>query len=266
MNECQKRLIYQIKQYLKYKLTSGYWRGHRIHSPFTFELVNVIINSPHAYYHFETIEDYRRTKLRDNTIIEHHDYGTARGAVIPKTISQMTKVAAVNPKFGRLLSRLVCFMKPKNIVEIGTSLGFGTLYLSMASRTTAVYTLEGCPNCAAAAQESFNKFELSNVHTHIGNFDDTLPSIIDSLDSVDMVYFDGNHTYDATMRYFNICLPKRNANTIFIFDDIHYSPQMTQAWNEICADERVVISIDLFRMGLVFFRQGCQKEHYQVRW
>ncbi len=81
-----------------------------------------------------------------------------------------------------------------------------------------------------------------------------------------MVYFDGHHDKQATLDYFNICLSKVGNNTIFIFDDIHWSHGMSEAWKIICDHPRITVSLDLFQLGIVFFRQECQKQHFIIQY
>ena len=257
---------YRAKQYLHYLLTAGYWRGHRIHSPFAFELVNTVINSPHHFYHFADVEHYRRRLLADRTVVAQTDFGAAGGALRRRTVAELTSTAAVSRRYGRLLTRLVARFRPRTMVELGTSLGIGTLYMALAATEARVLTLEGCPVCAGMARKAFADFGLTNVEVLTGPFDSTLPAALASLPAVDFAFVDGDHTLDATMRHFEALAARATDGSVFVFDDIHHSPQMTEAWRRICADPRTVVTVDLFRMGLVFFRSGCQKQHYVVRW
>jgi len=49
------------------------------------------------------------------------------------------------------------------------------------------------------------------------------------------------------------------------FDDIHWSKEMEEAWEEIKAHPKVLITIDLFFVGLVFFRTNQPKQHFKLR-
>jgi len=79
------------------------------------------------------------------------------------------------------------------------------------------------------------------------------------------MYFDGNHRKEATLEYFNSFLKKASDNSVFVFDDIRWSPGMYEAWQEIIKEPRATVTIDLFSMGLVFFRPGQVKEHFVLR-
>jgi predicted O-methyltransferase YrrM len=77
---------------------------------------------------------------------------------------------------------------------------------------------------------------------------------------------DGNHRKDATLNYFEWCLPKLSQNSIMIFDDIYWSKGMKEAWAQIKAHPEVSVSIDLFWIGLVFVRKGQVKEDFIIRY
>ncbi len=83
--------------------------------------------------------------------------------------------------------------------------------------------------------------------------------------SPDLIYFDGNHQKEASLHYFEKLLPLAHNDSVFIFDDIHWSREMEEAWEEIKAHPRVRVSIDTFYWGLVFFRIEQEKEHFTIR-
>ncbi len=115
-----------------------------------------------------------------------------------------------------------------------------------------------CDSIIKYFEENFNEEYLSE-------FDETLLKSIKILPSLDLVFFDGNHRKEPTLRYFHSCLKGVNNNSIFVFDDIHWSKEMHQAWNEIIQHPDVTISVDLFRMGIVFFRKESKKQHFTIR-
>jgi len=81
----------------------------------------------------------------------------------------------------------------------------------------------------------------------------------------DLIYFDGNHQKEASLHYFEKLLPLAHNDSVFIFDDIHWSREMEEAWEQIKAHPRVRVSIDTFYWGLVFFRKEQEKEHFSIR-
>ncbi len=257
---------YQIFSYLKYKLTSKHKKGYGIHSPFLFEFINVILRETSSYYDFEKIEAWRKSLCKSKVQIEKELLGA--GTSYKKelsTISSIAKKSSIPGKYGNLLFRIINRYGAKNILELGTSIGISTLYLSLPNSKSKVTTIEGCSNVSKFAKDNFNELEIKNIEVINGSFDDELPKIISQNENFDLIFFDGNHTKEATLRYFNHCLKAINNNSIFIFDDIYWSKEMTEAWNEIIEHPSITLSIDLHRLGIVFFRKESQKEHFIIR-
>jgi predicted O-methyltransferase YrrM len=84
---------------------------------------------------------------------------------------------------------------------------------------------------------------------------------------IDLAFIDGNHRKEPTLRYFETILPKTHEGSCIVFDDIHWSSEMEEAWELIRKDERVKLSIDLFFIGIVFFRtEFREKQHFSIRY
>jgi len=240
---------------------------HGIHSPFVYRMVDDVIYDFEAKKVYTDVENLRQQLLIDNRIITITDLGA--GSHVNnnrrKKISDIARNALKPPKLAQLLYRLVADLKPRNIIELGTCLGITTLYLQKASPKANVHTLEGCPETAGVAKETFKKAGINDVELLTGNFDNTLPDVINNLDELDFVFVDGNHQKEATLKYFEWCLPKVHENTLLIFDDIYWSEGMKEAWAEIKANPKVTVTIDLFWIGLVFFKPGQVKEDFLVK-
>ena len=253
------------KDYLLYRLKAK--NRHGIHSPFVYRLVDEVIYDYRAKKVYTEVENIRAGLLNDDRIITITDLGA--GSHInnqrQKRISDIAKNSLKPPKLAQLLYRLAASLQPKNSIELGTCLGITTIYLQKAAPRAKVYTLEGCPETAAIAKENFNKAGLAGIELITGNFDNTLPGVIDKLSQLDLVFVDGNHQKRATLQYLAWCLPKVHENTLLIFDDIYWSEEMKEAWAEIKAHPRVTITIDLFWIGLVFFKTGRAKEDFLIR-
>lgn len=259
---------FQVKAYFRYLYKAKYRRGHKIHPPFAFDLVRHIFYEKHRYYHFDVIDEIRMDLLQSQKKISITDFGAGSKKFKSKirSIQHLIKYNATPTKQGELISRLITEFKPNNIIEFGTSLGIGTLYLALPNLKSNVYTIEGCPNVANEAGVNFSIAQVGHVHQYIGSFKEILPSILNEVDRVDMVYFDGHHDYQATLNYFNACLNKSSESALFIFDDIYWSPGMAKAWNEVIDHPQVSVSFDLFKFGIAVLNRDVKKQHYMVRW
>jgi predicted O-methyltransferase YrrM len=182
-----------------------------------------------------------------------------------RTVASIAITAEKSPRLAQLIFSLIEYLKPKVIIDLGTSLGLTTIYEALANKGSEVYTFEGCPETSRIALENFKKLKIQNIELIEGNIDQTLENQLKQLSKIDFVFFDANHRYEPTIRYFNLCFTKAHEETCFVFDDIHWSDEMDQAWQEIIKDERVTVSIDLFYLGIVFFRKKQPKEHFILR-
>ena len=255
-------------KYLSYKLKSKHKHGYGIHSPFVFELLTNTMRNFKSFDCYKDIENLRKTAKHSNKIIEIEDFGA--GSHILKSdkrkIKDIAKYSLTKKKYAQLLFRLVKHFKPKTILEFGTSLGITTLYLAKGNNEAKVITLEGSKEIAKEAKNNFEKLNLNNINIITGEFDKNISKVLSDIKNLDFVFFDGNHTKEATLSYFNQCLPYVLNDTVFIFDDIHWSQQMEEAWEEIKQNKKITITIDLFFMGLVFFRkENYYKQDFTIR-
>lgn len=258
----------KILKGIKYKSLSRHKYGFGIHSPFVYKFVTEVMRSKEKKPAFTEIEELRKELRRSEKILHYNDPGAGSVKLRGKNrkIANIAKTASVSGKYGRLLYRIVEEFKPKTILEIGTALGMSTLYLAKANEKAVVYTLEGAESLADVARENFDKMKVQNVKLIPGLFETTLPGILDEINGPDLVFFDGNHTKNATLDYFYQCLERVGDQTIFIFDDIHWSGGMEEAWERIKMEDKVRVTIDLFRVGLVFFRKGLYRQNFTIRY
>lgn len=216
---------------------------------------------------FAQIEQLRKSLLHNTSSITITDFGA--GSRVYKnnqrTIGQIARSAQKPSKFGQLLYRLVKFFQPQVIFDLGTSLGLTTLYQAHGNPQAQVFTFEGCPQTAAYAQKHFEQLQANNITLVIGNLNETLQNQIEQVPQIDFAFFDANHRYEPTIQYFEACLNKATASSLFVFDDIHWSSEMYQAWQYIKAHPKVFITIDLFFVGLVFFRNKQPKQHFTLK-
>ncbi len=250
------------QQYIRY-LLKGQSRFY-LHSPFVFQLVQEVFRDKRQFYAYQDIENLRKGLLgrSDSITIQDLGAGSRVNATTTRRIDKMVKEVAITPKYGKLLFRLINHFKPKSMLELGTSLGISALYQAKANPNITFLTIEGAPQLAQLAQQNFTRLKADNIELIVGNFDDHLPQVLEGLESLDYVFIDGNHRKEPTLSYFEQCLKKASNEALFIFDDIHWSPEMTECWKTICEHPQVTVSIDLYRMGLVFFRQEQAKQHF----
>lgn len=253
-------------KYLRYYVTAANGKGHGIHSPFVFELVTKVLNDKTNYEVYRKVELQRSLLLGNETIIEVDDFGagSVKGLKKQRVVQQIAATSLKPKKYAQLLYRLVQYFQPKQVLELGTSLGITTSYLASAQLSPQVVTMEGSPAIAAIAQQTFDHLQLKNIELITGNFDETLATVAHR--QLDFVFIDGNHRKEPTLRYFEQLLSSLNSASVVVFDDIHWSREMEDAWEAVKLHSSVTLTIDLFFIGLVFFRkEQKEKEHFVIR-
>lgn len=264
---------------LAFKYLNYYWfasggKGHGVHSPFVFDFITKVLNDKKEYEDYSKVESLRKKLLHDPTVLTIEDYGAGSfsSSAKERSVSSVAKHALKSKKYSQLLYRIVKYYQPHTAIEVGTSLGITTSYLLLANPDANLFTLEGAPGIAKIAKQNFKCLELQNfpgrpgIKLVEGNFDYTLPSVLYHLSSVDFAFIDGNHRREPTENYFQWLLAKSNNDSIFIFDDIHWSMEMEQAWNNIKEHSVVRCTIDLFFIGVVLFRNEFkEKQHFTIR-
>lgn len=255
------------KKYLHYYFTAG--NRHDVHSPFVYALVEKVLRSKQQPPVFSEIEQLRQLLLHSDETLQVTDLGAGSllSAGKERKVRDITRYAAKPAKFGRLFYRLVQYFQPQYLLELGTSMGMSTVYMAKARPEAKVITIEGCPNIAARAGRNFEALQVHNIEQRTGNFDTVLPEVMQQLPQLDYVYIDGNHRKEPTLQYFEQCLTKAHDDSLFIFDDIHWTPDMEAAWHTIQQHPRVTLTIDLFFIGLVFFRPDIKvKQHFVLKY
>jgi len=242
--------VFKIAEYLNYYLRAK--TIYSAHSPFVYDFINSVLDTSKVYYAFQTIDQIRILNERDGREIEITDLGAGSHTnnSRTKTIKSIANSAVSTKWQGKILFNLMQHYKPKHVLELGTSLGISSLYLALGNLGSSVITIEGDPNVASIARENFKRAKVENVLLKIGNFDDILPELLAS-QQIDLSFLDGNHTEEATIRYFDLVASQASNNSIVILDDIHWSKGMQSAWDYARKNTKYKLSIDLYYFGIL---------------
>ena len=255
--------MFQIIQYIKFLFNST--NQHGVHSPFVYDLVTKCFYDNTKYPDYLKLKYYRNSLLRNKSIIEITDFGS--GSRVFKSnerqISAIAKNSGTSLKRAQLLYRVVNYFKPEHTLELGTSLGIATQALSLGDFDHSVLSLEGCSNISKFTTQQLSEAHIKNATVKTGEFETTLPKL--KANTYDLIFFDGNHNKKATLNYFEMLIDKTHNDSIFIFDDIHWSKDMLEAWEDIKSHPKVTVTIDTFFWGFVFFRKEQVKENFTIR-
>ncbi|GGI58053.1 O-methyltransferase [Winogradskyella haliclonae] len=255
--------MYQILAYITFLLKST--NQHGVHSPFVYDFITKCLYDKRHYEAYGKLKAYRKQLLQSKDILEIKDFGAGskRMSANKRSVSKMVKNSSSSFKYTKLLFRISKYFQFKDTLELGTSLGVGAQALSLGNINNQIVTIEGCPNTFQYSKNKFKALKLSNISCINSDFKSAITQLDET--TFDCIFFDGHHNREATLAYFNVLISKTHNDSMFIFDDIYWSKDMTQAWNDIISNPRVTASIDCFNLGFVFFRKEQAKQHFTIR-
>lgn len=231
----------------------------RVNNAFIDDFRHNILNNKTEHPEFIFIEQYRSSIYKCETRDEFKDLGAGtRSFLKRRTIGNAAKSASVNPKYGRLLFHLARHYQPDMIVELGTAVGIGTMYLACGNPKARVITVEGNPQYAEIASGNFVLNSMHNIIIINSTFDTAISRLLPEITKNTLFFIDGNHTLKATRQYFEVFGKIPESSGILVFDDINWSPEMSQAWKSIILSEDSGVAVDLFQMGILF--QGRERQ------
>lgn len=235
-----------------------------IHSPFVYQFyLNVLERKTNVA--IDRINAGRSLMANSKDFIYQLDLGTGKSH--QRKLSDLESRVAVRPKYGEVLFRLANYLKPKTVVELGTSVGISSGYLALGSDSSKVITLEGSEQLIVQAQLFHQRLNANNVVYLEGNINNTLPDLLADLKQVDLAFIDSNHNKQATLNFFESFLPYVHSNSVLVFDDIYWSAEMTEAWEDIKKHPAVKLTLDIYQFGIVFFRkENVERESFTLRY
>lgn len=237
-----------IVDYLKYRLKSV--SEHGVHSPFVFDLVTNVIYTDKDYYAYKGLERFREQLLRSDKLVDN------------LKISELA-ADALTPKYVKLLLRLANRFQPDTILEIGNSIGIETAYMASANSAAKIIKLESSKNLAVVLKENFKALKLDNIAIVTEPLE-KLPVVLDRLNTLGFVFINMQSS-EEVLNSFSQSLAKANENSVFVINDIAVSKEMKSVWEEIKNNDAVSVTVDLFQLGIVFFRREQVKEHFLIR-
>lgn len=261
------KFFFRLRQFLRFY--SAAVTKYQLHSTFVYELAETVLENKHWYYAFRDVEVLRNKMLSSNIVLNLRDYGTGENQKAP--LRKVVRRAASSTRQGRQLFRLANWANPSTMLELGSAVGIGSMYMISGAGAATMISLEGCPESAHVARTNLELLGFQEkVTIKTGPFDQTLQPALEQLGSIDFVFFDGNHRMAPTLEYFEKCLSFAQEKTIFVFDDTHWSAAMEAAWVQIQQHPRVTLTVDFFDLSLAFINPDFkEKQHLKIvpsRW
>ena len=227
----------------------------------SFQKAKKKIQKPSEKERFYLLNEYRNELKKNNDQVSFDEIGSAQHF----SVAEVSKKAGSPEIWTVLYYYLSLNNNIKNILEIGTNLGVSGQYFIAAldgKINSKFISIEGVKNLCEIAETHFSKISQQvEFEVKHGLYDDVLEEVCLSNTQFDLVFIDGNHNYEATIKYFEMLKNNYSKNAILIFDDIHWSPKMTKAWKEIIVDLTVLLSVDLFKLGIVIVGADASSSH-----
>lgn len=238
---------------------------HSLQAPFIYSFYeNVVRRNPDPAKLLPVVK-LKQQLLGNKSSISVTDFGAGGKRSKQRSVSIIAK-SSNQPKVSRLLFNSCSYLQPATILELGTSLGLSTLHMALAIPLAKVVTLEGCQETSKLANGHFNQLGVTNVELVTGEISQTLPQVLSGLVKIDFLFMDANHRYKPTIEYYHQCQPKFHEQTVVIIDDINWSGEMQKAWRELKSLSQVSLSVDLFKVGILFFKPNFNKTHFTLSW
>lgn len=232
---------------------------HGIHSPFVYRLIDECIYASQPKVNASIAKHFERLKT-DDEILEGHDHGKGQDA--SRRVRDYARTSSIKDFQAELLHRFVSFSKPTRVLELGSNLGKSLSYMADAHAQGEFVGVEGHAGLARHASASLDTLGITNARIECSTFESYLDG---DNGPFDLVFVDGDHHFEPTMRYLQTLKQKMGKEGCFIFHDIYWSEGMKRAWTEIKKDRDVVVTLDLFFMGFAWIGKDQAKEDFSIR-
>jgi len=246
-------------EYIKYRLNAKHLHG--IHSPFVYNFMKRAMSIQMNKEELKVIQDCISEIKENKTQIKVTDYG-AKSKKLKKnrTVKQIFRTSSSYGKNALLLYRISNYFKPKRILELGTSIGIGSLHLHLGAPEAKLTTIEGCPETYKIAEKNIGNRPIERINKTFYDYIKDLENI-----KYDLIFIDGHHDGAALKYYIQLLEPHTHNDTIIILDDIRWSDSMNDTWSFLKREEKYHLSMDFFRMGVLSKRTQQRKENFVLK-
>lgn len=258
-------LKFRIRLYIQFRKKATSRKGHGIHSPFMFQFVRSCL-APKPNKTYVQIEDEIQQEIKNFPVLPSGiDAGAGQNTGKPIKPVFFYQNSSVRGKWGMLLYRIVQEYRPKNILELGTGIGVSACIMHKANAQAHITSLEGNETMAKHARMLWQKTG-SSINLIEGTFQHSLPAVLPQMKAIDLIYIDGNHRKQPTYEYIQQILPYTHNRSIWILDDINWSEEMQELWNQVIKMPQFTASVNLYRMGILFMQKELYKQDFTINY
>lgn len=169
-------------------------------------------------------------------------------------VSDFARASSSSSAWTRFLHQLAWVHQPRHTLELGSATGVSAVAMALSLRQgdAQLYTVDA--RTADLARSSVRSAGVGDrVTVSSGWFDDVLPTLLPRAAPLDLVFVDGNHAEEATIRYVEMVRPFLSSRAIVLLDDIRWTLGMQRAWRRLEDHEGLSFTVDLGRMGILAF-------------
>lgn len=251
--------------YLTHRLVAK--TRHGTHSPFVYKLTDEVIYDFSAKKIDDSVEQQRKKLFDDDSslILTENNECLGQLKLQQTTVKRLAKKLTNKKEVDRLIYRLVANRQPAVSLQIGTGLGVSAAYFSMANSRNPVKIIECEPEFSTVAQRIFSNLGIDNVELRTGNLQQLLHHTLLNSTKLDIVYFNKFKDGETLFNLFGLCLAKADENSMFIIKGIYSDPSTKTMWAKIKELPEVTVTVDLFWIGLVYFKKDQAEEHFKIK-
>jgi len=258
---------WQILKYIQHLFYLRFRKGHGIHSPYLFDFISkVVFNGAGDQVPGEILRIHRELK-KEKSKIPVGMLGASSRVENSKerSVGSFVRSSSVTEKYGALLYRISGWFQPEVIIEMGSGLGISALYLASGSPKVALHSIEGSTHRASFASNLLTSLNYKSATIHCGEMGEKLDHLKPLIKGRFLAFVDGNHQYKPTLAYVMKLLEAAGEEAIIIMDDIYWSKEMYKAWKEVISWPEVLVSIDLYQMGILLVRTDLNKADFKIK-
>ena len=221
--------FFKTVNWFKHKLLARHRKGFSVHSPFVFELLNNVFFEKEHYYCYEEIEKIIK-KNAHNTLF-------------------FNKL-----KYYKLIFRLANYFNTQKILIVGKNNFIKKIFNFVSSKTKVFYA----ENIEEIEKNDFDLiFFTENCFKTACHYGLNSPTL-KGLGEVQ------SYEQQAISVFPSVFQVTEMTGEILIFENIYQKKEINVIWKNICNDNNLKISIDIFHFGIIINKKDIPKQHYRV--
>jgi predicted O-methyltransferase YrrM len=234
----------------------------RLHSPYVFQFYQKVLKGK-TMPHFPAYCRDMRMRLPEGASVFLREL--SQGLNRRRGLHSIARKESVSKRDAAILFRLAHFLRAKNVLELGTCLGYSAICLASGAPGAKVWSIDGDRGRLEIARRRALEAGFSGIAFKEGRFRDVLPTVLREQGPFELVFIDGDHKEEETLYLAEQIRPSLSSNGVMVIHDIHHSAAMRRAWHFLNQNPEYSLSISTFSMGFLFVSSDFQKQYIPIR-